>query len=201
MSEEQIIVQLNPDVPPTGSDLGVSYHGRIRQAYDRGYRVTLCGRAFGPKGELKIKAYGKQVYPTFSTNWGGRVHGIPLHKFAGYCFYGEKALKKGVGVRHLDANTLNLKITNLKLGSHSDNEQDKRPEDRSRVAKQARSAQGFTPNNAKLTPEDVRFIRKQYESLGGKKAPNGFTERLCKQFNVSRTVITKVVKKEYYPNV
>lgn len=177
------------------------YHTRVKEAAERGYYVTLCGRLFGPRGELKGKKYGKQHCPTFSTNWGGRVYSIPIHKLAAYQWFGEDSFKEGVHVRHLDGNTENFKATNLRLGSASENEQDKPKEERVRVAKLARAAQGFTPNNAKLSDSDVREIRRLYKTLKGKKAPNGFTTKLVEKYGVSRTVITKVVKKEYYPNV
>ena len=177
------------------------YHKRLAEAVERGYYVTLCGKLFGPKGPIKLSLSPKQKYPTFSTNWGGRVYGIPVHKFAGYFWFGDDALAEGVHVRHLNADTMDFSITNLALGSASDNAQDKPKEDRARVAKFARSKQGFTPNNAKLTEEDVRYIRSAYTGLNGKKAPDGFLQDLVEKFGVSKTVINKVVHRKYYPNV
>ena len=55
---------------------------RLLEAVDRGYYVTEDGRAYGPKGELKVQCYGTQKVPTFSTNWGKRVYGLPLHQLA-----------------------------------------------------------------------------------------------------------------------
>lgn len=176
------------------------YHGRIREAKERGYYVTLCGLLYGPKGRIKLSLSPKQKYPTFSTNWGGRVYGLPVHKFAGYFWYGDAALEKGVHVRHMKPDTLDFSKKNLRLGSASDNEQDKPKADRVRVAKIGRSAQGFTPKNAKLTDADVWHIRDEYEKLNGRKAPNGFTQGLVDKFGVSKTVINKIVHRKYYPN-
>ena len=175
-------------------------HVRIREAYARGYKV-VDGELHGPKGRLSIKLSGKQRYPTFSTNWGGRVYGLPVHKLAAYQYYGEESFKEGIVVRHLDANTLNISRDNILLGSHSENNLDKCPKLRSKVASVARKAQGSTPKNAKLTTEQVQEIRSFYEGLGGKKAPNGFCKDLCNRFGVSKTVISKVVRGVYYPNV
>jgi len=49
---EQIIVQLNPDVPPTGSDLGI---------------VNAARKSFGRRSEWEIKTR-KDVYYDFDTN-------------------------------------------------------------------------------------------------------------------------------------
>lgn len=202
----QIEVKLNPDVTPTGSDLSVvnaksSFHQRIRESASRGYYVTLCGRAFGPKGQLKVKKARNQHCPTFSTNWGGVVYSLPVHKLAAYQWFGEKSLTKGTHVRHLDANTNNFKITNLRLGTASENEMDKPKEVRTRSAKAARSSQGFTPKNAKLDENAVRHIRQVYDSNCGKKLPNGAVKELSARYGVSKTVLHKVKKREYYPNV
>lgn len=171
---------------------------RTLEAYGRGYRVTDGGKLIGPKGELSVGLYGTQRYPTFSTNWGGRVVSLPIHKFAAFCFYGAESFKEGLVVRHKNGNTLDFSQDNIKLGSHSDNNMDKDPDIRKASAVKARASQGVVPRNAKLLEEDVRAIRLEYESLNGKKAPNGFTKRLTEKFGVSRTVINKIIRGEYY---
>lgn len=178
----------------------MEYHQRIRDAVNRGYYVTLCGKMFGPKGPLRVAKSGKQRYPTFSTNWGGRVYGIPVHKFVAYYRFGEASFAKGAQVRHLDGDTLNIKFTNIKVGTGSENQHDKPKEVRVRAAKAARAAQGFTPKNAKLTDADVWHIRDAYAKIDGKKAPNGFTQALADKFGISKVTINKVVTMENYPN-
>lgn len=170
---------------------------RIIEAVSRGYSVTEDGKLFGPKGEIKVALHGSQRYPTFSTNWG-YVFGIPVHQFAAYIFYGEAAFEGGIVVRHLNANTLDFSKENIVLGTHSENNLDKSPEVRSAAAKKARESQGKRPLNAKLTDEQVEFIKNFYSELNGKKAPNGVVKDLCKTFNVSRTVLCKIKNGEYY---
>lgn len=174
---------------------------RILEAYSRGYRILEDGTVVGPKGVLSIACYGKQRYPTISTNWDRRVFGIPAHMLAAYCFYKEEYLTADFIVRHLDGNTLNLSRPNIALGTHSDNELDKNPSLRKQVARLARQAQSFTPPNAKLTPEQVLAIRAVYASHNGKKLPQGVARELTVKFGVSRTVLVKVKNREYYPNV
>ena len=171
---------------------------RILEAIERGYFMTSCGKLLGVKGEVSFKLYGNQRYPTFSTNWGGFVFGVPVHMFAAYCFYGEKSFKKGVVVRHKDANTLNCSLENIKLGTPSENELDKPKDVRVRSAKIARASQGKRPCNAKLTDEQVEKIRSFYDALGGKKAPQGSVKRLCEELGVTRTVLCKIKNGEYY---
>jgi len=171
---------------------------RMIEAKLRGYYVTEQGELFGPKGKIKVSLHGKQRYPTFSSNWSGYVYGIPVHQFAAYCFYAEQAFSKDVVVRHINGNTLDFSKENIRLGSHSDNNMDKFSEKRKAAAIKARMSQGVIPNNAKLTKKDVLDIRDQYSKLNGKKAPNGFTMALANKYNVSKTVIHKVVKGEYY---
>lgn len=171
---------------------------RIIEAVDRGYHVSDNGVLFGVKGKLSVKLFGEQRYPTFSTNWDGYVYGIPVHLFAAYFFFGSVAFEKGIVVRHLDSNTLNFSIDNLKLGTHSENQLDKPKSVRVNAAKIARASQGKRPLNAKLTDDQVAEIRRFYKALDGKKAPNGSVILLCEKYGVSRTVLCKIKNGEYY---
>lgn len=169
---------------------------RIVEAVSRGYKI-VDGQLYGPKGKLQVGLSGKQRYPTFSTNWGS-VFGVPVHMFAAYCYFGEAAFVEGVNVRHFNGDTLDYSETNILLGSSSANQMDKAPSVRSAAAAAARAAQGSRPLNAKLNDKQVASIRAEYVALEGKKAPNGFTAELCRRHGVSRTVINKVVRGEYY---
>ena len=171
---------------------------RILEAVERGYTVTDDGKLLSKNKELKYSLSSKQRYPTFSTNWGGRVFGIPIHLFAAYIFYGNLAFEKGVVVRHLNGNTLDFSKGNLVLGTHSENNLDKPKHIRIAAAKKARASQGVTPVNAKLTIEQVKEIREIYLHRKGKKFPNGFVKSLCDKYSVSRTVISKIVRGKHY---
>lgn len=174
---------------------------RCIESIERGYYVTEDGEVFGPRKKLKPDLLNNQGYPVYSTSWGGKVLQVAVHRLAAFCFYGTSVLDDGVVVRHLDGNKLNFKKSNIALGTVSDNEQDKNPEERKRVAKLARASQGFTPTNAKLTDEQVLEIREFYKNLGGKKAPMGSVKKMCEKYGVSRTVIVKIKNFQYYPNV
>ena len=171
---------------------------RIVEATQRGYYVTEDGKLFGPKGQLKCRCYGKQAYPTFSTNWGGRVYGIPAHKLAAYCFYGKDSFEPGVVVRHLNADVLDISRRNIALGSYSDNEMDKPAQVRSRSAAAGRRSQGYRAVNRKLTEDQVDEVMKFYNNLGGRKAPQGSVKELGEKLGVSRTVLNKIKRGMYY---
>jgi len=174
---------------------------RCLESLSRGYYVTDEGEVFGPKGKLSLNSKNQNGYPMYSTNWEGEVFGVPMHKLAAVCFYGAKVFEEGVHVRHLDGDKFNLSKTNIVLGTASENELDKPEEQRSATAKIARAAQGFTPTNAKLTPEQVLEVRDFYKSLDGKKAGNGVVKALCEKLGVSRTVLCNIKNGEYYTNV
>ena len=171
---------------------------RLLEAIARGYYVTEDGRAYGPKGELKVQCYGAQKVPSFSTNWGKRVYGLPLHQLAAVCFYGEAAVRDAQAVRHLDANTLNLKKSNIALGTHKQNELDKPKEARIRVAVLARAAQGKAAKNRKLNEAQVERVRKFYAALGGRKAPNGSVTKLSSELGVSRNSLAHIRNNKNY---
>lgn len=171
---------------------------RVVEAHARGYFVTDSGICYGPKGVLKIQLNGTQRYPTISTNWNKKVFSIPAHYLAAYCFYKDAWLLSKLCVRHLNGNTLDLSKRNIKLGTHSENNLDKKAEIRGAAAKAARKAQGSTPKNAKLTKEAVLKIRAFYAGVKGKKAPNGSVTKLAKELGVCREVLHKVKTNQYY---
>ena len=169
---------------------------KILEAVERGYSV-VGGKMYGPRGVLSIKLAGSQRYPTFSTNWQG-VFGVPVHLFAAYQYYGAAAFNPGQVVRHLNGDTLDFSKANLVLGTHSQNNLDKSAEVRQAAARKARASQPVTPGNSKLLPHQVAEIRAAYAQLTTKKAPNGFTQALCTNYGVSRTVINKIIQGKYY---
>ena len=174
---------------------------RTIEAYERGYRVTDNGKLIGIKGELTFKLHGEQRYPTFSTNWGGYVYGVPVHKLAAYCFYGLRAFECGITIRHLNGNTLDVSRDNIALGTLSENIRDIPVAARIAKAKVARASQGITPNNAKLKPHQVAEIREFYLKLGGKKAPNGAIKKLQQLYGVSRTTLNDVKRGKIYASI
>ena len=177
----------------------MSLREAIKIAYEKGYRIDIDGKLHGISGkELAVKLRGTQRYPTFAVNVGkltsSGVYGIPAHKYAAFCFYGESAFGEGLVVRHLDGDVTNLSKENILLGSHSQNNMDKDPEVRKSAAKKARAAQGRRPNNAKLNSDQVREIRNRYE-----KGESGYA--ICKDYGVSNVTIYDIINGRKYNDV
>lgn len=168
----------------------------IVYAYEKGYRVTEQGKLVSPFGrELLIKKRGKQRYPTFSVNVGDMtvsgVYGIPVHKFASYCFYKEESFKEGIVTRHMNANTEDVSLKNIKLGSYSDNEYDKSKEVRTRSATLARRSQGYKAYNRRFNDEQIIAIRND----GGSYA------EIARKYGVTPECIGNIVKGRTYKDV
>lgn len=171
----------------------------IKIAYKKGYRVSDDGILYGLKGApIVVRRRGNQRYPTFSVNVGkltkSGVFGIPVHKFAAYCFYGDGSFQEGLVVRHINRDTCDISKENIKMGTPSDNNLDKPAEIRSYAARKARASQGYRAYNAKLCDDQVREIRVRYR--------NGDTARkLANEFGVSDVTIYNIVNKRRYIDV
>ncbi len=172
---------------------------RIVEAIDRGYRMQN-GILYGMRGPLSIKCRGTKKYPTFTTNWGGRKFGIPVHQFAAYYYFGQAAFT-AQQIRHLNGNTLDVSKENIVLGTSSENQLDKPREKRIHAAKVARAAQGLSSSNHKLTDDEVRRIREFYTQFNGHKAKNGAVTELALELGVSRQTISNAYKRIRYSHV
>lgn len=169
----------------------------IKKAYCDGYRITDNGNLYGKTGkQLKIVCRGKQRYPTFSISGVPNVKnkygvfGIPVHKFAAYCFYGDDIWKFDC-VRHLDGNVLNLSKSNIVLGSNSENNMDKSRQVRSRAARTARGSQPYRAINAKLNTSQVLKIIHSQKSASS----------LAAEYNVSRVTIYNIKNGKTYKDI
>lgn len=175
----------------------MSLKNAIRYAYSKGYRVSDDGILYGVKGlPLIVKVRGNQKYPTFTVNGFKEVknkygvYGIPIHRFAAYCFYGEKIWEYEC-VRHLNGNVEDVSKGNIVLGSHSENNMDKDLLARKNAAKIARAAQGKRPLNSKFTDQQVIMIRRSSKT----------NNELANEFNVSRQAIWLIRKGKNYGDV
>jgi hypothetical protein len=171
----------------------------IELAYKKGYRVTDNGLLIGLNGRpLSVKLRGNQRYPTFSVSgvdgiknkYG--VFGIPVHKYAAYCFYGDEA-RNSECVRHLNGNALDFSKENIALGTHQQNEYDKAAEIRSNSARKARAAQGYRAKNSKFNTDQVKYIRSSH--------PAKSYREIAEEFNVTPQCIFLIVKRKNYSDI
>lgn len=102
-------------------------------AYDKGYRV-VGGEVYSAKGNKRKLYHNKKnttSYYLFSIRGEGRKHlKVHVHKLVAYQLFGEASFESGIHVRHLDGNSLNNLESNIAIGTQSDNEMDKSPEER-----------------------------------------------------------------------
>ena len=172
------------------------------EAYKRGYRVDNEGHFYNPNREKKtVKLYGAQKYPTCSITFEGKPRTILIHQFAAFCFYGSLLFNKTLVVRHLNGDVLDISKDNIILGTHSQNNLDKPIWKRIAAAKKGRNSQPIIPANRKLTDDQVKEIRIIYKNKGRKKFGHGFIKQLSEQYQVSKTVLHKISKGEYYESV
>ena len=169
----------------------------ILLAYQKGYRVTEEGTLLGMNGTpLIIRKRGKQKYPTFTVNGLKSVSnkygafGIPVHKYAAYCFYGD-SIWDAECVRHANGNVEDVSKANILLGTHSQNNLDKDKEIRVAAAKKARAAQGTRPKNSMFTDDQVRYIKSSLEK----------DSVLAEMYGVTKQAIWRIRKGINYADV
>ena len=182
------------------------YFYHIKEALEKGYSVDLDnGVVIGSMGKpLKASMGRLQRYPTISLSFMKNdkkcAMSVPVHKVIAFAKFGEKAFSPKLQVRHLDRNSLNNRGSNLLLGTSSENQLDKPKEVRSYAARRARTAQGSTPLNAKLTVEQVSSIKKRLihtKDEAGKRIKGSLT-LIGKEFNVSNSVVWAIASGKNY---
>ena len=91
-------------------------------AHTKGVRATVRGQIIGVRGRPLFLC--KSKYPTFHVRAKGKEIRVVAHKFAAYCFFGERALRTPC-VRHRNGDRRDLRKANLAPGTYSENERDK----------------------------------------------------------------------------
>ncbi len=126
-----------------------THHEKI--AHEKGYEVTPEGVVIGLKGNALKLMGDERGYLVFT--YDKTAPKMSVHRFQAFQKFGERLYGEGIVVRHLDGNPHNNHIDNIGIGTHSDNMQDRRPEDRLAHAMLASS------HLRKLTTEDVVAMR------------------------------------------
>lgn len=100
---------------------------KIKEAYNKGYRIDKEGDAIGLRGDVLKGGIGGRgyLYKNISfRNKNGKSVKINIHHFQAFMKFGDKILNYDC-VRHIDGNSLNNSWDNIELGSNSDNMLDK----------------------------------------------------------------------------
>ena len=128
----------------------------IEKAYIKGYRVDEQGRLVSPKGVVRKARKSLSGYLCVSIRINGRMSSVYVHQIAAYQKFGEEIFSSEC-VRHLDGNPLNNKLTNIEIGTQSENIRDIPAETRKRSANIATSY---------IRNWDKNVVRKYYEENG-----------------------------------
>lgn len=172
----------------------------IMYAVERGYGFDFTKQVVTTPSNTEIipKLYGKQRYPTITINslgkFGKRVISFAVHKFVGYLIFGEIALRRGVNVRHLDDDRMNLSLENIAIGTSQDNNLDKPATVRKQLAVHARSHLGKRPPTSYVTEEEVEDILLEYfKNKGDKsKATSGTVKNIADRYGYPRSCIQAI---------
>ena len=92
-------------------------------AKERGYTITPDGIVYN-KHNKSVGTSGKSKYKYFSFRIEGKIIKVYFHRFQAYSKFGEKIYNDNIVVRHLDGNLLNNSISNIDIGTSSDNMMD-----------------------------------------------------------------------------
>lgn len=157
-------------------------------ALSRGYCVTEDGKVFNPRGmELSLN-FNKDGYLRFTLRLSNRKSvSCYVHKMVAFSKFGEQSFDPTLVVRHLDGNPKNNSFDNIAIGTPGENNMDKPPELRRRVALQA------SAKLRRFSEADVTKMREQHAA--------GVSYRvLARDWNTCKStlsyMLSKVAKKQ-----
>lgn len=103
----------------------------VKIAYEQGYRVvdgvvySRRGKVAKPQISNGYARFTLRVPVRYSPDRPRRVARVPVHRLVAYQKYGDKALMKGMVVRHIDSDPSNNLPDNILIGTPSQNMMDK----------------------------------------------------------------------------
>ncbi len=107
-------------------------------AYKKGYRV-IDGNVFYNGNIVSNYTDDSGYYVIRVKNEEGKGVNIRVHRLAGYQKFGDKIFEKTLQIRHLNSDKNNNKEYNIGIGTQSENQMDRSPENRIAVAINASS--------------------------------------------------------------
>lgn len=151
-----------------------------RHPVHKDYGATRDGRAWSRKSgewrELAPRANKKTGY--FSITADGKT--LYIHRLVYECFNGQ--LCQGQ-VRHKDGNRANNRLSNLRCGSQSQNEMDKR--------RHGTDNRGERHPMHKLTEDDVRAIRRDPR----------LQRVIADEYRIARSLVSSIKSRKYWSHV
>jgi len=101
----------------------------VVDAFNRGYRISECGKYLDtPFSRLYMKNF-TQGYPTFGYRLNGKKINVMWHRLKAYQKYGNDLFKEGILVRHKNHIKTDCSCENILIGTAKDNTEDNPRED------------------------------------------------------------------------
>jgi len=151
-----------------------------KTAYKKGYRVQADGSVVSPKGKLRKLMRGRNGYPKISISISGKSHPVPVHVLAAYQLYGGASFEPGTEVRHLNDDKLDNSLSNISIGTSSDNKMDRSPSSRHA------SAMIATSHVRKIGDDQIGNIRKM-------RADGSTLQSIANRYGVVKSTIHRVL--------
>lgn len=160
--------------------------------YEKLYQITDAGQIRSlprntTKGKVLKNTINNKGYPCVNLCKNGTATKIAVHQLILLSFVGP--MPRGEISRHLDGDPTNSTLTNLKYGTHSQNNND--------AVKHGtfRDIKGSKHHLAKLTEIKVLQIREQYAS-------GLFSqEQLAEHFEISQQTVSDITRKKLWRHI
>jgi hypothetical protein len=159
-----------------------------KNLFEKGYTIDDYGNVYSPNGN-KLKPIKKNGYPAITTRYideNGKkcFRKIKTSRLQAYKTFGDKIYDYNIVVRHLNGNKEDNSVSNIAIGTNSDNAYDI-PKD----IRMKRSMIGAKLVN-KYSAEFVLKIRDEYS--------NGKTyTKLQNEYKLPKSTINYIIKHKY----
>lgn len=154
--------------------------------YWNGYAFDEDGVAYNKDGSIKSVVDNGKGYPITSFYYDGKLTTKAVHRIVSELWLGP--CPEGSEVDHINNDRWDFRPSNLRYVSKSENNQKSYDSGN-------RDVSGEKNANAKLTVYDVLFIRTLYEEGGLSMSA------LADKFNVTKTCISRIIKRKSWRNI
>lgn len=98
----------------------------LLKAFELGYRISYCGKILNtPYNTLEQKMLSNTGYPIFKIRLENTVRAVFWHRLQAYQKYGDELFDENLEARHLNSIKTDCSYSNILLGTHKENMQDK----------------------------------------------------------------------------
>lgn len=155
-------------------------------AYSMGYRVTEDGRVLGLRTTERKLQLNRAGYYQFS--YSKRTPRIRVHRLQAFQKFGAKIYESGMMVRHLDGNKHNNSLSNIEIGTNSQNQLDRKAEERQAAGRYAASFLRGLSND--------QVIEIRIASANGARVVD-----LAKTYSIVKSTVSSIVTGKLYADI